>query len=316
MGAWQEPLASGAEAHGDSGGGPHGWPHSVVRWLFGLGEEHQQPASTPIPVARFQNICISREAGAGGSALARMVGDRLGWKVYDEELIEAIAHRMEVPIDEVRALDEQAPSMVQDWLLPLREEYYAPQEAYLDHLAKLIEAIGRAGESILVGRGAGFMLPRETTLSLRVIAPTKVRAQRLAERMGVSVRTARRAARDLDRRRAQFDRTMHRANPSDPHNFDFVLDSASLSLEIAAEIVVRAVEAGLPGGLVPGAGQRGRPEPGTTRPLAEAGIPGTGLRGLAPEPAGPLPPPPQASKQPVGDPSIAGDLLRESRDES
>ena len=34
--------------------------------------------------------------------------------------------------------------MVQDWLLPLREEYYAPQEAYLDHLAKLIEAIGRA----------------------------------------------------------------------------------------------------------------------------------------------------------------------------
>ena len=157
--------------------------------------------AAPIPVARFQNICISREAGAGGSALARMVGERLGWKVYDEELIEAIAHRMEVPIDEVRALDEQAPSMVQDWLLPLREEYYAPQEAYLDHLAKLIEAIGRAGESILVGRGAGFMLPRETTLSLRVIAPLKVRAQRLAERMGVSVRTARRAARDLDRRR-------------------------------------------------------------------------------------------------------------------
>ena len=116
--------------------------------------------------------------------------------------------------------------MVQDWLLPLREEYYAPQEAYLDHLAKLIEAIGRAGESILVGRGAGFMLPRETTLSIRVIAPLKVRAQRLAERMGVSLRTARRAARDLDRRRAQFDRTMHRANPNDPHNFDLVLDTA------------------------------------------------------------------------------------------
>ena len=230
--------------------------------------------STPIPVARFQNICISREAGAGGSALARMVADRLGWKVYDEELIEAIAHRMEVPIDEVRALDEQAPSMVQDWLLPLREEYYAPQEAYLDHLAKLIEAIGRAGESILVGRGAGFMLPRETTLSLRVIAPLKVRAQRLAERMGVSVRTARRAARDLDRRRAQFDRTMHRANPNDPHNFDMVLDTASLGLEIAAEIVVRAVEAGLPGGLASTAGQRGRTEPGTARPLADAGIPG------------------------------------------
>jgi cytidylate kinase len=290
MRAGRAQSASDAEAQGGSTGGPpYGWPHSVVRWLFGLGEEHQQPASTPIPVARFQNICISREAGAGGSALARLIGERLGWKVYDEELIEAIAHRMEVPIDDVRALDEQAPSMVQDWLLPLREEYYAPQEAYLDHLAKLIEAIGRAGESILVGRGAGFMLPRDATLSLRVIAPMKVRAQRLSERMGVSVRTARRAARDLDRRRAQFDRTMHRANPNDPHNFDMVLDTASLSLEIAAEIVVRAIEVGLPGGLVSTAGQRGRPEPGVARPLAEAGIPGIGIKGLTSEAAGPAP---------------------------
>ena len=89
-----------------------------------------------------------------------MVGRRLDWKVYDHELVEAIAQRMEVTPDEVRAVDELAPSVVQDWILPLREEYYAPQEAYLDHLAKLVEAIGRAGESIIVGRGANFMLPR------------------------------------------------------------------------------------------------------------------------------------------------------------
>ena len=207
-----------------------------------------------------------------------MVGERLGWKVYDEELIEAIAHRMEVPIDDVRALDEQAPSMVQDWLLPLREEYYAPQEAYLDHLAKLIEAIGRAGESILVGRGAGFMLPRETTLSLRVIAPLKVRAQRLAERMGVSVRTARRAARDLDRRRAQFDRTMHRADPNDPHHFDLVLETASLGLDICRRGRRSCGRGGRPGALPATAPPRSRAEPLGPRPLAESGIPGVGPR--------------------------------------
>jgi cytidylate kinase len=251
-----------------------------MRWLFGLGEEHHQPASTPVPVARFQNICISREAGAGGSILARMIGERLSWKVYDDELVAAIAHRMQVPIDEVRALDEQAPSVVQDWLLPLREEYYAPQEAYLDHLAKLIEAIGRAGESILVGRGAGFMLPRETTLSLRVIAPLKVRAQRLAERMGVSVRTARRAARDLDRRRAQFNRTMHRADPNDPHQFDLVLDTSSLGLEIAAELVVHSVEVGRPGGLPASSVLRPRADTSAPRTPLEAPLPVIGPRAI------------------------------------
>jgi cytidylate kinase len=227
------------------------WPKYVVRWFLGLGDEAGEPQQAPRTVARFQNIAISRETGAGGGAVARMVGQQLGWKVYDHELLEAIAHRMELPVDDVRAFDELAPSAVQDWLLPLREEHYAPQEAYLDHLAKLIEAIGRAGDSVLVGRGAGFMLPRETTLSIRIIAPLRIRALRLAERMGVSVRTARRAAKDLDRRRSQFDRTMHRKMSVDPHNYDMVLDSHSMGLDIATEVIVRAVAAGQPPATVP-----------------------------------------------------------------
>lgn len=223
------------------------WPALLGRWLFRRRAARLEPRGPVVPVARFRNVCISREAGAGGGTLARNVGRRLDWKVYDHELIEAIAQRMQVSPDEVRAFDELAPSVVQDWILPLREEYYAPQEAYLDHLAKLIEAIGRAGDSIIVGRGANFLLPRGETLAVRVIAPLKARAVRLAERMQVSVRTARRAARDLDRRRLQFDRTMHRADAADPHNFDLVVDTDSLGLEIATDLVVRAVEAGMPG---------------------------------------------------------------------
>jgi cytidylate kinase len=228
-------------------GGLRSWPAAIARWLFGWRAGQDEPDHPPVPVARFRNVCVSREAGAGGGTIARMVGTRLDWKVYDHEILEAIAQRMEVPTDEVRTLDELAPSVVQDWILPLREEHYAPQEAYLDHLAKLLEAIGRAGESVIVGRGAGFLLPRDEALHVRIIAPIKARAARLAERMGVSVPTARRAARDLDRRYNQFDRTMHRVDPTDPHHYDLVLDSNSLGLTIAAEVIVRAVELGLPG---------------------------------------------------------------------
>lgn len=223
------------------------WPLSVVRWLFGWREDERALPLSAAGSARFQNICISREAGAGGGAIARIVGRRLGWKVFDEEIVEAIAHRMQTTTDEVRTFDELAPSVIQDWLLPLREEHYAPQEAYLDHLSKLLEAIGRAGQSVLVGRGAGFLLPREATLSVRIVAPLKTRAYRLGERMGVSFRTARRAAKDLDARRLSFERTMYRVNGADPHNYDMVLDSESLGLDIVAEVLIRAVEAGRPG---------------------------------------------------------------------
>mgnify|MGYP001086545948 CR=1 FL=1 len=246
--AWNSAMSSADE----SGGGAlpqlriH-WPEFLNRWIFGRDEAKKREAkASAVPVARFQNICISRETGSGGDAIARLVGNRLSWKVYNDELLEAIAHRMELPVEEVRAFDELAPSVVQDWLLPLREEHYAPQEAYLDHLAKLVESIGRAGESIIVGRGAGFLLPRESTLSIRLIAPLNVRAARVAERMGVSFRTGRRAARDLDRRRDHFDRTMHRMDSKDPHNYDLVLDTNSLGFEIVSEIIVRAVEVGRP----------------------------------------------------------------------
>ena len=55
-------------------------------------------------------------------------------------------------------------------------------------------------------------------------------------------------------------------NSSDPHNFDLVLDSNSLGLEIATEVIVRAVEAGRPQGVAtspllrPGSADRGAPK--------------------------------------------------------
>lgn len=220
------------------------WPGALSRWLFGKVARPREATEPAAPVARFRTIGLSREAGSGAGTIGRMVGTRLDWKVFDHELIEAISQRMELSIDEVRAFDELAPSVVQDWILPLREEHYAPQEAYLDHLAKLVEAIGRAGDSVIIGRGAGFLLPREETLTVRIIAPLKVRSVRLAERMGVSVRTARRAAIDLDRRRAHFVRTMYRFDANDPHNYDLVLDSESLGLAIVTEIIIKAIEAG------------------------------------------------------------------------
>ena len=240
------PSLAFSMSEADEPAGFRTWPGTLARWLFGRRSDlpDSKPAAAPLP--RFRNVCISREAGAGGGTIGRMVARRLDWKVFDHEILEAIAHRMELSADEVRVFDELAPSVVQDWILPLREEHYAPQEAYLDHLAKLVEAIGRAGESVIVGRGANFLLPRSETLAVRIIAPLKSRAVRLSERMGVSIRTARRAARDLDRRRNQFERTMYRVDATEPHNYDLVLDSNSLGLSIAAEVIVRAIEAGMP----------------------------------------------------------------------
>lgn len=241
------------------------WTGALKRWLAGRSTAGGQAPISDVPRARFRNLAISREAGSGAGTIARMVGTRLGWKVYDHELIDGIAQRMEIPVEEARLYDELAPSVLQDWFLPMREEHYAPHEAYLDHLAKLVDAIGQSGRSIIVGRGAGFLLPRDETFSVRIIAPLKIRAQRMADHLGVSLRTARRAARDRDERFLKFARVMYRVHADDPHQYDLVLDSHSLGLPIATEILIRAIEAGLPpvaAGALPNPGDWDESSPG------------------------------------------------------
>ncbi len=247
----------------------NGWPSALGRWLFG-----RKPGgdTTPIPagpVPRFRKVCISREAGSGASSVARLLGGRLGWKVFDHELVEAIAQGMQVHPAEVRVFDELATGLIQDWLLPLREEQYAPQEAYLDHLAKLVQSIGRAGDAILVGRGAEFLLPRSETLRVRLVAPLQARARRIADRTGVSLPTARRTARDLDHRRDRFIRALHRQDACDPHQYDLVLDTESLGLTIATELIACAVEAGMPSGPDSGAAPCSAPAKQDAHPEGE-----------------------------------------------
>ena len=104
----------------DSRGLVPGLRKAMARWLSGRDAADVGASDPAGPRPRFRVVCIAREAGAGGSALGRMVAERLGWTVYDARIVEAIADRMERPVEQVEALDELSPSVVQDWLLPLR----------------------------------------------------------------------------------------------------------------------------------------------------------------------------------------------------
>ena len=55
-------------------------------------------------------ITISREFGAGGSSLARLVSERLGWRMVDNQLVEEVAARAGTTPEEIREREERAPT--------------------------------------------------------------------------------------------------------------------------------------------------------------------------------------------------------------
>ncbi len=120
-------------------------------------------------------IAVSREAGTNAAAVARSVGERLGWAVYDQELVDHIAADMGVRTNLVESVDEKH----QSWLLECLESFSSDrsvtESAYVVHLVETILSLGAHGECVIVGRGAGHVLPEANTLRVRLVAPLEDR---------------------------------------------------------------------------------------------------------------------------------------------
>ena len=106
---------------------------------------------------------------------------------------------------------------------------------------RLVYALGARGESVLVGRGAGFLLPADSTVHVRVVAPLPDRVAYLSQRLRLTAEEAAREARQRDARRAAYLGALTDDGIGDPTGYDLLVNTGRLSVEAAAELVAGAV---------------------------------------------------------------------------
>ncbi|MFL5608762.1 MAG: AAA family ATPase, partial [Gemmatimonadaceae bacterium] len=58
-------------------------------------------------------VTVSRQYGSGGSEVAERVARALGWKLYDNAVVEEVASRLRMTPAEVSAREERVPSLVE-----------------------------------------------------------------------------------------------------------------------------------------------------------------------------------------------------------
>ncbi len=184
-------------------------------------------------------ITISRLPGAGGGALARKLAQDLGIDLYDEEIVEAISENANVSRRIVESLDEQDRSIFDEWIASLGEDHLWSYE-YLEHLTKVVSAIGTHGYAIIVGRGAGFILPQEVSLRVFVVAPLETRIRNVMEAHGTSEKEAGRQVLRAEADRKAFIRKYFLADFMEPTNYDLVINTRNIDIDLAA-LAVREV---------------------------------------------------------------------------
>jgi cytidylate kinase len=192
-------------------------------------------------------ITVSHEVGTQGGLVAQEVGKLLGWHVYDHELLEDVAHEMGVRTSSLEQLDGRKQSWLQEsigaYLTSLvagDESLQLSESAFVYHLIEVVLALGAHGECVIVGRGAAFILPAETTLRVRLVGSVPERIATVSRKLAITEREASRRIRTLDRERNAFVQEHFLKDPADPRNHDLVLNVPRLSVPRCAEMIVEA----------------------------------------------------------------------------
>lgn len=188
-------------------------------------------------------VAISREAGAGGSEVGRILGERLDWEVLDKNLVERIALHCHEPASMIELVDETAASWITDVLGPLLDSAVIPHERYVAKLSRIVMAAARRGKMVLVGRGAWFLLPRDSGLTVRLVAPLDFRIKRIMEVRQVGTVAARAYIAQTDHDRHAFVKRYFHHDINDPHLYDLVLNTGHMGIEGAVEQVLMAMAA-------------------------------------------------------------------------
>ena len=138
-------------------------------------------------------LTLSHQYGSGGSLIARALGQRLGWSVWDKEIVRAIASQQHVAEGYVENKDERVGSFIERavgffGVGGFETAYNIPPPLRLSdtQLARLtrrlIEDVATEGKAIIVGRASNYILAeRPNTLHVFVFAPMEARIERAME---------------------------------------------------------------------------------------------------------------------------------------
>lgn len=186
-------------------------------------------------------VTISREPGSGGRIVAAKLAEKLGLEVFHQEVINEIAKSADVSEKLLETLDERGLSTLEDWISSLVYDRYLWPDEYLQHLMKVIGAIGKHGRAVIVGRGANFVLPSEKRFSVRIVAPQKWRIQNVSKDFKIPFEEARRRIIRTESDRRAFIRKYFNADIADPTHYDLVINAVTLSVADVVNVISSAL---------------------------------------------------------------------------
>lgn len=210
-------------------------------------------------------ITISRQVGSGGDEIAARVCERLGYRYFDKQAMLEAAEGAGLCEAEVVDFSEER-YKVQDFLsrilrsrprtvrqVLIREETHGPvdtltareldEERCVDLVRLAVRHAYEQGDMVIVGRaGQAILRGLPGVLHVRIVAPLEDRVRRLREQGMSGISEIKLTIADRDRASAAYLKRFFGISWDDPALYHVILNTGLLDLDLAAEIIVHAVQ--------------------------------------------------------------------------
>ncbi len=205
-------------------------------------------------------ITISRQFGAGGKTLGKLVSKNLGYTLFDEEIIQKVAAMAKVSTSWVKTIERDGEGRLQSFvagLLPFRRSFvekalenqqgYIDEEVYVDMLQKVIVQIAEENNAVIIGRGGQYVLADSNDVyHVFLVARKQDRIKFMEENYNLPRMHAEQVVTRQSRRRANLYKKFGREDFEKPYHYHLVLNMSKMSMTQAASYVCTLVSSACP----------------------------------------------------------------------
>jgi cytidylate kinase len=185
-------------------------------------------------------ITISREPGSGGSEVARRLAADLGMDLIGAQIIQKVAEQAGVSDKVIASLDEKEVTRRDSWIDSMFRTRHIWPDEYLTHLTKVVGTIGKQGNTVIVGRGAQFILPPQETFRVRLIAPREIRIRNVMRDSDTGFEDSERYVYKTEADRNAFHRKYFNVDWANEDHYDLVVNTGYMGIDGAAACIEAA----------------------------------------------------------------------------
>ena len=180
-------------------------------------------------------ITISRQLGSLGDEVAQAIAERLNFRVICRDLINQAAIRAGVPEVALATIDDLG-------LLGLRTSTLARQNYHIA-VREMMEEYSKEGNIVIIGRAGQVILKdHPNVLHVKVIAPSTLRAKRIAQAQNISLEAAQSQVEMSDKNRRNYLKRYYKVRWDNPELYDLIVNTARLNPSQAACLICQTLD--------------------------------------------------------------------------